>query len=421
VNFISLTRISPYLSITIFFVLMFFWISIRAKASDESRTNVGTCLVAISNLALPIIGGIPALSFKTPIGKTEAVFVWLMISLAILEIVLRRSRSPLGDKLKKLINSIIFFWFLGFVYALYQGLALRPNFFYVPVCFVIIGILSPNYSCMKSIFRIMSITISILFILYVTKFEFTTGSSDYIVQEDVSADQLQYQNKLWDILKIRERYSGPFSHPNEMGTYLSLMLLLLIGAKKRQFIPFIFLSSVLLLLTSSRGSILALLISCLMIFTINFRTNFQKTKSLSLSKLLFIPIICVSGSVIFVITRNLTLTGRTGYWSQYLALWKESPIFGKGIALRSVESTFVYNLASLGLIGVILMLQIYRIAFSSLPRIVQRDSVLPVTLFTWIIVRGLTDSIHTFSGWNSATLAFLILGLLSQRKFNLKE
>jgi hypothetical protein len=125
--------------------------------------------------------------------------------------------------------------------------------------------------------------------------------------------------------------------------------------------------------------------------------------------------------VIYVITNNLTLTGRTGFWSEYLTLWQESPIFGKGTALRSVESTFIYNLASLGLIGVILMLQIYRIAFLSLPRIVQRDSVLPVTLLSWIIIRGLTDSIHTFSGWNSGTLAFFILGLLSQRKFNLKR
>ena len=417
----SLTSITPYLSLIPFFVLIFLWISIRAKASDESRTNVGTCLVVISNLALPIIGGIPAISFKTPIGKTEAVFVWLMISLAILEIVLRQSRSPLDIQLKKLIKSIILFWSLGFIYALYEELAFRPSFFYIPVCFIIIGILSPNSSCMKSIFWIMNVTISILFVLYITKFEFTLETNDYIVQEFVSADQLQYQNKFWDIFRIHERYRGPFLHPNEMGTYLSLMLLVLIGAKKRLFIPFILLASILLLLTSSRGSILAILISCSMILTIDFRTNFQKRTSLSLGKLLFIPIICISVSVIYVITYKITLTGRTGFWSQYLTLWQESPIFGKGTSLRSVENTFIYNLASLGLIGVILMLQIYRISFLSLSRIVQRDSVLPVTLLSWIIIRGLTDSIHTFSGWNSATLAFFILGLVSQRKFNLKS
>ena len=62
------------------------------------------------------------------------------------------------------------------------------------------------------------------------------------------------------------------------------------------------------------------------------------------------------------------------------------------------------------------MLRIYKIAFLSLPRIVQRDSVLPVALLSWITIRGFADSIHTFSGWNSGTLAFLILGLLSKQK-----
>lgn len=399
-----------------FFILMFAWISIRANASDESRTNVGTCLVVISNLALPIIDGIPTISVKTPIGKSEAVFFWLMVSLAILEIALRQSRSPLDIHFKKLINSIITFWALGFIYAFYVQLDFRPSFFYIPVCFIIIAILSPNYKCIKSICWSMSITISILALLYITKFEFTMETNNYVVKEFVSTDQLEYKNEFWAIFGIYERYSGPFSHPNQMGTYLSLMLVVLVGAKKRRFIPFILLGTLLLFLTSSRGSILATLIAWLIILILDFRRLFQKKYTLSLSKVVSIPITFIALSLIYVIYYKLTLTGRTEIWSQYLTLWRETPVFGKGVALKSVENSFIYTLASLGLIGIFLMLRIYKIAFLSLPRIVQRDSVLPVALLSWITIRGFADSIHTFSGWNSGTLAFLILGLLSKQK-----
>jgi hypothetical protein len=249
-----------------------------------------------------------------------------------------------------------------------------------------------------------------------TKFEFTLETNDYVVKEFVSTDQLEYQNEFWAIFGIYERYSGPFSHPNYMGTYLSLILIVLVGAKKRIFIPFILPGTLLLILTSSRGSMLATLIAWLIIFTLDFRRQFQRKYTLSLSKLVYIPITFIALSIIYVIYYKLTLTGRIGLWSQYLILWRESPVFGKGVALRSVENSFIYTLTSLGLVGIFLMLRIYKIAFSSLPRIVQRDSVLPVALLSWIAIRGIADSIHTFSGWNSGNLAFLILGLLSQQK-----
>jgi hypothetical protein len=152
--------------------LLFAWLAVRSFAKDDSRTRTGLGLVALSNLSLPIVTGIPAISTQTPIGKSEAVFVWVLLSLALFEVFLRGYRPRLNPFFKRMLILMGIFWSYGFVYAILQNHPFRPSFFYVPVSLVIVALLSPDTDSINPIITIMKCVIILLFLFVILRLNF---------------------------------------------------------------------------------------------------------------------------------------------------------------------------------------------------------------------------------------------------------
>jgi hypothetical protein len=395
--------------------VIFAWVSIRLRASDDSREKVALALLVISNVFLPIIGGIPALSVNTPIGKSEAVFVWLVLLLALFEVMLRKSRIPLNKSTKKLILAMLIFWGIGFFNAIYSQIEFRPGFFYIPTSLILFAIISPGLDCLPSVHKVFRASLLILFSLMIVKFDFSNNSDSLILVSTVRADQLAYQNDLWFLFGVLERYQGPFEHPNGMGTYVGVMIVVLLTAGEKKLTLDIALGVVLLLLSSSRGSILST--SLIVLMFLLFRVNIKQGRKVFVSTrlILSVPLIFLILSLIYVIRTNSTLTGRTKLWLEYFNLWRESPIFGKGVSLPSVENAYLYTLTSLGIIGFFAIAWVFFNSLNSLPRLVTRESLMPICLFSWICIRSLSEASYTFVGWNSGSLCFLLIALSRNR------
>jgi O-antigen ligase len=149
------------------------------------------------------------------------------------------------------------------------------------------------------------------------------------------------------------------------------------------------------------------MIASLVIMIIRLNYKFRKRKVVSTkSMVILVSFISIASSYLARKTNN-TLTGRTFAWESYLEIWRSSPIVGVGVQLRSVESSFIWTLAAMGLTGLICLLSVFYLTFRSIPKELTPDVVLPFALFTWIIVRCSTEASYVFYSWDSATLAIL--------------
>ena len=408
--------------------ILFLWIVWRSDASSDSRTRVGFNLLVSSILLLPIIAGISFLSGTTPFGKSEALLQGLIFFLVVFEILLRQSRDKIIIRPYQSVVAAIIFFFLGFVNGIYNQVSFNPSIFFAPIAFVLFLILAPSRESMRDIYKLSCLAILINFSLQILKFDFQPDQNTAITVVELSSETQIYANSLWGFTGIFERYQGPFTHPNGLGTYIGLMVVLLTASQEKFTRSFVLLGWYLLLLSSSRGAILSTMMASLIIVTVRLIYKYGKRKVVS-SKLVIV-LVSLLGIVISQLlrTRNPTLTGRTVVWERYLELWRSSPIFGVGIQLRSVESSYVWTLAAMGIVGFIGLISVFYIVFRSIPKDLTSDGVLPFAVFIWLIVRCFTEATYVFYSWDSATLALLCISVFlrskagpSQNSFELKR
>jgi hypothetical protein len=397
-------------------VLLFLWLAWRSNASQDSRTRVGFNLLVISILLLPIFNGIYFLSISTPLGKSDALMQWLIFSLVLFEILLRGRKKITYDKKNRFLMAAIAFWIMGFLSAVYNHLAIRPNIFYAPIALILFIILAPDRESLRDIYKISCFALFVNLILYILNFNFQPNQNTAVVGLTVSSQSVPYENPLWGLTGNLERYQGPFTHPNGFGTYLGIMIVLLFASQEKFTRPFVLIGWFLLLLTSSRGSILSTLISSLVIVTVWLKCKVGKKKVVSKNQLVILMSFLTVTFRLFFNSGDKTLTGRTYIWRSYLEVWKSSPIIGVGVQLKSVESAYIWTLVAMGVLGLICLISIFFLIFISIPRELTPDNVLIFALLTYIIFRCSTDASYLFYTWDAATLSILSISVFSRTK-----
>jgi len=121
------------------------------------------------------------------------------------------------------------------------------------------------------------------------------------------------------------------------------------------------------------------------------------------------------------------LSGRLNYWSAALPVWRESPLFGRGLLTASrfevlaklgvtststIHSTWVEALVGTGLVGVALLASSFLITLARAFKDALRPAgrIVPLLLMTIFVVRSITGT--TFEVAGSSSLLLLSIALL---------
>ena len=215
------------------------------------------------------------------------------------------------------------------------------------------------------------------------------------------------------------RWPGPLGGTAYTGALGALLLVLAFALRTKSSWFFGAVGAIVLLLTSSRGAIagagagvaIAVLFSNWRL--LNRLTFTVRALLASLGGLVVMAI---------MVSTNVTLTGRTSFWLDFLDLWRQSPILGVGTSgyLEGTEATaisgtahsfYIDELARNGLFGFIVLLASFAIAAVLGLKAAHLHAPGPLALFAAVAVLGL---VNTPFPWLSPSLMwfFYVLPVL---------
>jgi O-antigen ligase len=241
------------------------------------------------------------------------------------------------------------------------------------------------------------------------------GMADY--------DRATYWLPLADLLGLDGRWAGPFDNPNLAGP--AGALLLVYGVGRRGWVRWLFSVTgvAMLLLTSSRTSLIAAAAGvAVLAATWWLRHPGRLPRSWRVALLALPPVLLI----VTVVRANPGLTGRTTVWPTMVELWQQSPWVGIGqtgfdAAIEAgtlppwahhAHNVWFDSLVRLGVVGAILVTALAVIALlaTALP-LARGGSPAGVALIATLAVGSLTDTnLH----WPYLTVpaAFLLVALL---------
>lgn len=211
------------------------------------------------------------------------------------------------------------------------------------------------------------------------------------------------------------RWHGPFGHAGRTGAAAAFLLVLAFGLRGRSRWVFGTVAVLVLLLTASRGSMIAAAagVLAILLFGDNALTRRVPRRWLLIG-LGGVAVVGLAG----VLLRNPNLTGRTTYWSVALDVWSTSPVIGVGNSgMQSSElamaGTNAHNvvfdaMVKFGLVGTALVVAILALAVILAIRAVPAAVALPLGVVTTYLVIGMSEA---DTEWMRMTLPWLWLVL----------
>ncbi len=400
--------LSTFLSLGFTFVGGALWISARFQGHKQNQRRTALQLLFLSSLAHLVIPNIPYLSFTTPIGDFGAVTTWILIAGATLEMARIREKGKVSNNFHQISLLLLLGWIYIAVLKIYQGSEFRPNFFYLPIVIFLIRRIQP---CQKDISALFPIIRTSIILLYFCQFiGFSATSKDYNFS-NLFLEQSVYKNFSWEIFGQVHRFNGPFSHPNQAGTYLAVAILILMNSQLRTDKAFNLLGVLLLLSTSSRGSMLALAVGIVIRLSsplLEYKNSFHNANR---TVFRILSRITAGIGIIVLANMNSTLTGRTTEWSKILNDWQNGFWFGKSTDRISTENVYIYTFASAGIVGfvivILIMIRTYSVISNNLGnRFVTRS------MYYAFITRSLVEENFTLSVWNLGTFWLICVYIL---------
>lgn len=234
---------------------------------------------------------------------------------------------------------------------------------------------------------------------------------------DVGPQLLEFeQENYWlpfaGTLGPESRWHGPFGHAAKTGTAAAFLLVLAVGTKDRSRWVFGVVAVVTMLLTASRGALIASAagVALIIIFGDNFLTR-RISRKLLLLVIAILGIIGVGG----VLLRNPSMTGRTIYWQLAVDAWQSSPLIGSGqggIVVggggANAHNIVVDALVKFGLVGGIAAMSALGVAVALAVRAARTHVALPLGITGTFLVLGISEA---DTGWMTITMPWLWLVL----------
>lgn len=334
--------------VSLFAVLLIY----RAQAVPESRVATALVFVFSARFGSSFINGFSiSEATKMTFGQLDTIFAYLMLTFAFLEVLLIKRNTKWSKIDICSIGAIFGLGLLNLVWKLAYGNGLSANDLIYSFVVLIFLLLHPTRADLRLLPFFGASIIFLVFVVALAKYQnplFPYTQIDYGLGGP-------YQNRVWEVFGLEERFRGPYFHPNQLGiqiTFLSALVLLRPTKFYLAVLPF---SYTLLFLASSRTSLFALTLGFLV------RVYFDSTKTITQnfeSRKDDLPTVrsdaklglrkffagCVATSIAFFIARqifenNSNGTGRLQNYASTISAIQENVLLGRGPSLYSINST----------------------------------------------------------------------------------
>jgi len=365
-----ISKIGPLeLSFILFLAVLFFY---RLQAAPESRAATALVFILLSRFGASFINGFAVSeSTKSAIGQLDTVFAYLMLAFAFLEVLLLKHVNKWESTDLWILASLFGIGFLNFTWKLTFNAGVSANDFLYGLPIILFLALRPTKVDLRFLPYFGAAMIFLVLLTALAKYQnplFPYHQVDYGLGS-------QYQNRIWDFFGFRERFRGPYFHPNQLGIQLTFLSLLVLLKASKFYLLVLPISYTLLFLASSRTSILALTVGVLLklyfdmtraanICSPGMGQDFSKHHSRSRFTLRKIILGIVAAACAAMVGRqiigsNTTGTGRVENYRVTISAIKENLLVGKGpliFSINSTENTYLTILSFYGIVGLALVI-----------------------------------------------------------------
>lgn len=416
------------LSAILLIAVLFFY---RIQAASESRVATAIVFIFSARFGASIIKGFPVSEdTKLSFGELDTVFSYMMLAFAFLEILLIKHVNKWKSSDLWFLLSLLGIGFLNLVWKLTFDATVTANDLLYVLPILLFVALRPTKVDLRFLPYFGAAMILLVFITALIKYQnplFPYYQDDYGLGGP-------YQNRVWDLFGLEERFRGPYFHPNHVGmqiTFLSLLALLKPSRFYTAILPFSF---TLLFLASSRTSILALMTGLVLrIYFDNIRPAKAKSlhmeqnllKNYSFGKFVLRKIVfgLASAAILIVVAlqiigNNTTGTGRLTNNLKIISETRDNLLFGQGPSLFSInntENTIITLVSYYGLIGLALILLITFALALKFRKMAHNEKSLFMIILTVFLIASAGESFLVGSSMDTGLYYLLVLLALTRR------
>jgi hypothetical protein len=424
-----IAKIGPLeLSLILFFAVLLLY---RLRAAPESRVATALVFIFSARFGASIVKGF-TLSEETKLsfGELDTVFSYTMLAFAFLEVLLLTRVNKWKSSDLWFLLSLLGIGFLNLLWKFAFDAAVSANDLLYVLPILLFLALRPTKVDLRFLPYFGTTIILLVFITALVKYQ---NPSFQYYQDDYGLGG-PYQNRVWDLFGLEERFRGPYFHPNHVGMQITFLSLLALLKPSRFYIAILPFSFTLLFLASSRTSMLALMAG--LVLRIYFdATRPAKAKSshmkqnllknYSRGKFVMRKIVFgLAGAAIFImvvlqiIGDNTTGTGRLTNNLETISAIRGNLLFGQGPSLFSINNTenTIITLASYyGLIGLALFLLLILALALKFRKMAHNEKSPIMIIFTVFLIASTGESLLVGSSMDTGLYYLLVLLALTRR------
>jgi len=430
-----ISKIGPLeLSLISFLGALFLY---RIQAKPESRIATGLVFLCAAQFGASFINGF-AISEATKLsfGELDTVFAYLMFAFALFEVLMLVRVTNWENTDVWALIGLFGLGFLNLSWKLISSFGLSANDFLYLILIILFLFLRPTQVDLRFLPYFGAVVILLVFICALVHYQnplFPYRLVNYGLGSP-------YENRIWDFFGFEERFRGPYYHPNQLGMHVTFLSFLVLLKPTKFYVAILPISFIVLFLSSSRTSILALTIGLLSRAYFDW-TRFDGAISsyikpglqyghvqgrFRLRNLLLGFLVTFVAAVVVrqIIGNNVTGTGRLDNYRTTISSIQENFLLGKGpslFSINSTENTLLTLLSFYGLLGFILLVTV-TVALSLKFRSTTRNGkkFLRITLAI-ILVASTGEAVLTGEFGEVGVYYLLILLTLTREGYSLKE
>jgi hypothetical protein len=212
------------------------------------------------------------------------------------------------------------------------------------------------------------------------------------------------------------RWPGPMGHNANTGNMGAYLIVVGVALRRKYALVFVAVGVVTLLLTGSKGSMVAASVGVVVAVLLG---DYAWTRRFSRTWLLVGTLI--AGTLVFGLAflSSPNLTGRTtGYWPDFLDLWRTSPVTGVGLTgiaqgpelIRDSNghNLIIDVLAKYGLLTVVPLAASLAAGLGLTIRAALRFEVVPLSIMSTFLVIGITEADFSWAAPSTPWLFFML-------------
>lgn len=350
-------------------------------------------------------------------GQPPGVWVGLLLVGTALAMWLVAPRRPTGNPwLVAFLGLLSGVWIFELLLSVIHGDAFNYAVWIYPVVVLMLALKTPTRN--ETMHAILLLAWLVSGILVLTRILEIVGAIPMASVGDalVAYEESNYWLPLSGLIGPEGRWPGPFFHNSQTGNIGAYLVVTGLALRRRSSVVFVLVGVVTLLITSSRGSMVAAVIgSAIVVFLGDYRWNARLPRPLLVGATM-----AVGGVAVFMAyLASPNLTGRDAYWGAFIDLWQTSPWIGVGISGRMamgpdfISGTNGHNLiidalAHYGIFAALLVLAILVVAVVIGINAALAKAVLPLALICTYLVIGIAQSDYS---WMTVSNPWLVLVL----------